>query len=153
MSEETLERPCYRFDEFVVDVPDRQLWKGDTRIDLNARYFDALVLLIRERGQLVEKDRFFDQVWSDVVVSDSALTQCIKEIRKQLGDNASNPRYIQTVPRHGYRFIGAAGSRGYSAGCSMGLGLPPQMRPWGPFRRCSCFSASTCWWGSPAASA
>jgi hypothetical protein len=65
------------------------------------------VLLVRERGQLVEKDRFFDEVWSDVVVSDSALTQCIKEIRKQLGDDASNPRYIQTVPGHGYRFIGA----------------------------------------------
>ena len=108
VSEEKLEAPRYRFDEFVLDVPDRQLWRSGTRIDLNARYLDALVLLVRERGQLVEKDRFFDEVWSDVVVSDSALTQCIKEIRKQLGDDASNPRYIQTVPRHGYRFIGAA---------------------------------------------
>jgi hypothetical protein len=54
----------------------------------------------------VHKSRFFSEVWSDVVVSDSALTQCIKEIRKQLGDDASNPRFIQTVPRSGYRFIG-----------------------------------------------
>ncbi len=108
MSEEKREAPRYRFDEFVLDVPDRQLWRSGTRIDLNARYLDALVLLVRERGRLVEKDRFFDEVWSDVVVSDSALTQCIKEIRKQLGDDASNPRYIQTVPSHGYRFIAAA---------------------------------------------
>ena len=107
MIEEPPEAPRYRFDEFVLDVADRQLWRGDTRVDLSARYFDALVLLVRERGQLVEKNRFFDEVWSDVVVSESALTQCIKEIRKQLGDDASNPRYIQTVPRHGYRFIGA----------------------------------------------
>lgn len=105
-SDDSLEAPQYRFDEFVLDVADRQLWRGDTRIDLNARYFDALVLLVRERGRLVEKDRFFEEVWSDVVVSDSALTQCIKEIRKQLDDDASNPRYIQTVPGHGYRFVG-----------------------------------------------
>ena len=107
-SEEKPEAPRYHFGEFVLDVPDRQLWRSGTRIDLNARYLDALVLLVQARGQLVEKDRFFDVVWTDVVVSDSALTQCIKEIRKQLGDDASNPRYIQTVPRHGYRFIGAA---------------------------------------------
>ena len=108
VSEEKRETTRYRFGEFVLDVRDRQLWRGDTRIDLSARYLDALVLLVRERGQLVEKERFFDEVWNDVVVSDSALTQCIKEIRKHLGDDASNPRYIQTVPRHGYRFIGDA---------------------------------------------
>ena len=96
----------YRFDDFVLDPTDRLLWHGDDRVDLNARYFDALVLLVREHGRLVEKDRFFDEVWGDVVVSDSALTQCVKEVRKQLGDDASNPRYVETVPRYGYRFIG-----------------------------------------------
>lgn len=96
----------YRFDDFLLDVADRQLWRGGTRVDLNARYFDALELLVRRHGQLVEKDQLFSDVWGDVVVSDSALTQCIKEIRKSLGDNASNPRYVETVPRYGYRFIG-----------------------------------------------
>src|SRR5690606_9184968 len=96
----------YRFDDFLLDVSNRQLWRGGTPIDLNARYFDALVLLVREHGQLVEKDRFFAEVWDDVVVSDGALTQCIKDVRRQLGDDAANPRYVQTVPRHGYRFIG-----------------------------------------------
>src|SRR5690606_8847336 len=96
----------YRFDGFLLDAANRQLWRGETRLDLNARYFDALVLLVREHGRLVEKDRFFAEVWDDVVVSDSALTQCIKDVRKQLGDDAANPRYIETVPRYGYRFIG-----------------------------------------------
>jgi DNA-binding winged helix-turn-helix (wHTH) protein len=96
----------YRFDDFILDVPNRLLRRGDARIDLNARYFDALVLLVREHGRLVEKDRFFAEVWGDVVVSDSALTQCIKDVRKQLGDDAAHPRYIETVPRYGYRFIG-----------------------------------------------
>ncbi len=95
----------FRFGEFLLDTSDRQLWKGDVRVSLNTRYLDTLALLVREQGQLVEKERFFNEVWDDVVVSDSALTQCIKEIRKQLSDDASIPRYIQTVPRHGYRFI------------------------------------------------
>lgn len=97
--------PTYRFDDFRLDVANRQLWRGDERLDLSARYFDALVLLVREHGQLVEKDRFFEEVWEDVVVSDSALTQCIKDIRKTLGDNAARPQYIKTVPGYGYRFI------------------------------------------------
>ncbi|MBO6576287.1 MAG: winged helix-turn-helix domain-containing protein [Rhodothermales bacterium] len=96
----------YRFGPFVLDVADRQLWRGNDRIELNARYLDALTLLVREADQLVEKDRFFDEVWHDVVVSDSALAQAIKEIRKELDDDASNPTWIQTVPRHGYRFVG-----------------------------------------------
>ncbi len=95
-----------RFDDFSLDVPGRQLWKGTQPVDLNGKYFDALVLLLQEHGQLVTKDRFFGKVWADVIVSDSALTQCIKEIRKQLGDDAANPRYVQTVPRYGYRFVG-----------------------------------------------
>ena len=96
----------YRFDDFLLDVPNRQLWRGGARVDLNARYFDALTLLVREHGQLVGKDRFFAEVWGDVVVTDAALTQCIKDIRKLLGDAAASPRYVQTVPRYGYRFIG-----------------------------------------------
>lgn len=97
--------PIYRFGDFTLDVTNRALLHEEERLDLNARYFDALVLLVREHGRLVEKDRFFEEVWDDVVVSDSALTQCIKEIRRLLGDDAANPRFIQTVPRHGYRFI------------------------------------------------
>lgn len=108
----------YRFGDFTLDVPNRTLRLEGERLDLNARYFDALVLLVREQGRLVEKDRFFEEVWDDVVVSDSALTQCIKEIRRQLGDDATNPRFIQTVPRHGYRFIAEVSVRDRSAGIS-----------------------------------
>ncbi len=95
----------YRFEGYSLDIENRQLWRGNTRLDLNARYFDALVLLVKEHGKLVEKDRFFEQVWGDVVVSDAALTQCIKEVRRLLCDDASAPRFIATVPRFGYRFI------------------------------------------------
>lgn len=101
----TLNAKHFRFDDFRLDAAGRQLWRGAQQVELNGRYFDALVLLLREHGQLVSKDRFFEEVWAGVIVSDSALTQCIKEIRKQLGDDAANPCYVQTVPRYGYRFV------------------------------------------------
>ncbi len=97
----------FLFGDFRLDVDERRLLRGTEPVDLNGRYFDALVLLVSEPGQLISKERFFDEVWSGVIVSDSALTQCIKEIRKQLGDDATNPRYLQTVPRYGYRFVAA----------------------------------------------
>jgi DNA-binding winged helix-turn-helix (wHTH) protein len=96
----------FRFEEFVVDPGERQLWKGDQPVELNGRYFDALTLLVGDAGKLVSKDRFLDEVWRGVPVTDEALTQCIKTLRRQLGDDAANPRFIETVPKHGYRFIG-----------------------------------------------
>jgi hypothetical protein len=77
---------------------------------LNARYFDALALLVGEQGRLVSKDRFMDEVWRGIPVTDEALTQCIRMLRKQLGDDAARPRFIETVPKHGYRFIAPVGS-------------------------------------------
>src|SRR4051812_23781254 len=93
------------FEQFVLDPDDRQLKRGGDPVELNGRYFDALALLIREQGKLVSKDRFLDEVWRGVPVTDEALTQCVKTLRRQLGDDAARPRFIETVPKHGYRFI------------------------------------------------
>ena len=98
----------YRFDDFHLDAGNRQLSRGGEPVALNSKYFDVLLLLVSRGGQLVEKHRIFEEVWDGVYVTDSALTQCIKDIRRQLGDDASSPRYIKTVPKHGYVFIGNA---------------------------------------------
>ena len=95
----------FRFDRFTLDPGDRQLRRDDSPVELNARYLDALALLVREAGKLVSKDRFLDEVWRGVPVTDEALTQCIKTLRSRLGDDAARPRFIETVPKHGYRFI------------------------------------------------
>jgi DNA-binding winged helix-turn-helix (wHTH) protein len=95
----------FRFDRFVLDPGDRQLRSGGEPVELNARYLDALTLLVSEAGRLVSKERFNDEVWRGVPVTDEALTQCIKTLRRQLGDEAGRPRFIETVPKHGYRFI------------------------------------------------
>ena len=81
-----------RFDDFLLDPGERQLWRGDERVELNARYLDALVLLVREQGKLVSKDRFLDEVWHGIAVTEEALTQCIRTLRRQLGDTAAMKR-------------------------------------------------------------
>jgi DNA-binding winged helix-turn-helix (wHTH) protein len=69
------------------------------------RYFDLLVFLIERRSEAVHRRDIFDRIWSDVVVSDSALSQAIRTIRRVLGDDSREPRFVRTVSRHGYRFV------------------------------------------------
>lgn len=105
----------FRFDAFHLDPANRRLTRADEPVELNARYLDALMLLVRESGQLVSKDRFMDEVWHGIPVTDEALTQCIRTLRRQLGDDAVSPRFIETVPKHGYRFIAAVETVGDAA--------------------------------------
>lgn len=95
----------FRFGSFTLDVDSRLLRCDGVVVDVTSRYFDALVLLVREAGGLVVKDRFMDEVWRGVPVTDEALTQCIRTLRRTLGDDAVRPRFIETVPKHGYRFV------------------------------------------------
>lgn len=95
----------YRFEDFVLDPADRRLSRDGVTVELNGRYFDALALLVREHDRLVTKDRFMAEVWRGVPVTDEALTQCVRSLRRLLGDDAARPRFIETAPRHGYRFI------------------------------------------------
>lgn len=97
----------FRFDCFILDAGNRRLERDGAPVDLNSRYLDALALLVSEQGRLVGKHRFLGEVWRGVPVTDEALTQCIKTLRRQLGDDAARPRFIETVPKHGYRFIAA----------------------------------------------
>jgi hypothetical protein len=68
--------------------------------------------MVRDAGALVTKDRFLGDVWRGVPVTDEALTQCVKSLRRALGDDAANPRFIETVPKHGYRFIAPVAAGG-----------------------------------------
>jgi len=125
----------YGFDGFRLDPADRRLTREGVRVELNARYLDALALLVREQGRLVSKDRFLEEVWRGVPVTDEALTQCIKTLRRQLGDDAANPRFIETVPKHGYRFIAAVATSapGLEADSGQASAAPPSARPAGPW--------------------
>ncbi|HEX5045743.1 MAG TPA: winged helix-turn-helix domain-containing protein [Gammaproteobacteria bacterium] len=97
----------YQFEGFSLDPVERRLFAGEATVELNSRYFDALLLLLRHPGTLLSKERFLAEVWQGIPVTDAVLTQCIKTLRRQLGDSATQPHLIETVPKHGYRFIAA----------------------------------------------
>lgn len=96
----------YEFDNFRLDVPNRELLRDGTHVALPAKAFDMLVVLIENGGRLVGKDDLFGRVWPDQIVEESNLTVQVSAIRKALGERKENPHYIATVPGHGYRFTG-----------------------------------------------
>ena len=95
----------YRFGDFVLSIRQRQLLRNGHVLPLIPRYFDLLVLLIERRQTAVSRNEIFERVWSDVVVSDGALSQAIRTLRRALGDDSREPRFIRTVSRHGYSFV------------------------------------------------
>ncbi len=97
----------YSFDEFTLDVAGRKLLQAGVATPLPSRAFDALVYLIEHRERLVQKNELIDAVWANVVVTDDSLTHAISVLRRVLADERARPKFIETVPRRGYRFIGA----------------------------------------------
>lgn len=97
--------PRYRFSDFILSPRRRLLVRGTRELPLIPRYFDLLVFLVERRHQAVHRREIFDRVWGDVIVSDSALSQAIRTLRRTLEDDSREPRFIRTVSRHGYRFV------------------------------------------------
>ena len=95
----------YHFDDVVVDCEKFRIQKGDQTRTLSPRSFDLLVYLIEHRNRVVEKQELFERIWKESFVTDNALTRAVKDIRRAIGDDADAPRYVETVPKRGYRFI------------------------------------------------
>lgn len=91
----------YRFGNYLLDVDERRLLRENEDIRLRSKLFDTLRVLVENAGKLVRKDAFMDSVWPDSVVEDNNLDYCISQLRKLLHP----AKYIETVPRHGYRFV------------------------------------------------
>jgi DNA-binding winged helix-turn-helix (wHTH) protein len=95
-----------RFGPYRLNLGTEQLWRGTLEVSLTPKALAVLRVLVAQPGQVVTKEEFFQSVWSETVVSDDALAACIQELRRALRDDARNPRYIETMHRRGYRFIG-----------------------------------------------
>lgn len=99
--------PSIRFGPFTADPAGYRLLKGDTPIPLSPKALDLLLLFADRPGLLLTKDDILKALWPDVAVTDNALTQVVSELRQALGDDPGRPRYVETVPRRGYRFVAA----------------------------------------------
>lgn len=95
----------YSFGEFLLSPSRRLLLRKGREIPLVPRYLDLLLMLIRRRDRAISRGEILEVVWDDVVVSDGALSQAVRTLRRALGDDPRNARYIRTVSRHGYQFV------------------------------------------------
>jgi len=95
----------FRIGEWAVEPASNRLVGPDTDAQINTRSMDVLLCLADNAGRVVTRQDFSDTVWRDTVVTDDALTWSISELRRKLGDSAQDPRYIETIPKRGYRLI------------------------------------------------
>jgi DNA-binding winged helix-turn-helix (wHTH) protein len=107
MSLATRSREVFRFGTFEVDTRAGELRKQGVRIKLQEQPFRVLTILLQQPGGLVTRDELRSQIWpADTFVDfDNSLNTAINKLREALGDSANSPRFIETLPRRGYRFI------------------------------------------------
>jgi DNA-binding winged helix-turn-helix (wHTH) protein/tetratricopeptide (TPR) repeat protein len=97
----------YRFGPFHLDVAERELRRDGEVVALTAKTFDLLLILVQGAGRTFTKSELLESLWPGNVVEESNLSQTIFLLRKVLAENADAAEYIRTVPRRGYKFIGA----------------------------------------------
>jgi DNA-binding winged helix-turn-helix (wHTH) protein len=97
----------FRFGTFEADLENRQLFRNGISVGLTGQPFEVLALLLEHAGQLVTRKQLRARLWpaGTVVEFDHSIGAAITKLREVLDDEAQNPRFIATVPRHGYRFI------------------------------------------------
>jgi TolB-like protein/DNA-binding winged helix-turn-helix (wHTH) protein/Tfp pilus assembly protein PilF len=100
--------PSIRFDVFELRPDSNELFKGGSKIKLKPQAARVLGILARRAGEAVPREEIRKALWgTDTFVDyDASLNSCITQLRSALGDDPETPRYIETVPRHGYRFVG-----------------------------------------------
>ena len=97
----------YLFEDYVLDTDRRELRRGADVIGVAPQVFDLLVFLIRNRDRFVGKDELIAAVWEGRIITDSALTTRLYVTRSAIGDTGDGQRLIKTLPRKGFRFVGA----------------------------------------------
>ena len=95
----------YEFDEFRVDPHQQRLMRGDEHVAVTPKVLEMLTAFLERPGELLPKEELMDRLWPDSFVEESNLAQNVAVLRKALGDNSKNPRYIVTIPGRGYRFV------------------------------------------------
>ena len=109
MPEET--RTIYSFDVFIVDLNRRVLLRDGQPVQLTSKAFDLLLALVESQGRELGKEELMQRVWANQIVEDANLTVTMANLRKALGEKASDHRFIVTIPGRGYRFVAELANR------------------------------------------
>jgi DNA-binding winged helix-turn-helix (wHTH) protein len=106
-------RAAIRFDDFELDLHSGELRKSGVKIKLQAQPFQILQALLERPGEVVTRDELQKRIWPSETFVDfeQGLNNAVQRIRQALGDMAETPRFVETLPRKGYRFIGAVESK------------------------------------------
>src|SRR2546423_11049047 len=101
-----------RFESFELDTRSRELRKGSNRIRLQEQPFEILRLMLEHPGDVVTREELARRLWPDGTFVDfeHSLNAAVKRLRAALGDDADNPRFVETLPRRGYRFVAPVAS-------------------------------------------
>src|SRR5437870_4509621 len=97
-------RLIYEFEHFQLDPTERLLLRDGRPVPLAPKVFDTLVALIENAGRLVEKEALISRLWPDTFVEEATLARNISDLRKVLGESTEGQKFIETVPKSGYRF-------------------------------------------------
>jgi DNA-binding winged helix-turn-helix (wHTH) protein/Tol biopolymer transport system component len=116
---------CYEFGPFRLDAEERLLARDGAVIPLTPKAFDLLLVLIAQPGHLLAKEELMQALWPDAIVEETNLAWNISHVRKALGEGENGERYIETVPRRGYRFVGEVREIGHTNGQPSERRKPP----------------------------
>ncbi|HZJ45273.1 MAG TPA: winged helix-turn-helix domain-containing protein [Pyrinomonadaceae bacterium] len=105
-------RHIYEFGPFRLIPSERQLWRDKAAVSLKPKVFDLLVVLVENSGRLIEKEELMKRIWPDSFVEEANLSVTVSALRRALGEGPEDNRFVETVPRHGYRFV--ANVKGFS---------------------------------------
>src|SRR5215212_3944597 len=100
-----IESKVYEFDGFRLEVAQRRLLYEGQPVPLKPKILDLLLYLVQRHGQLVVKDDLMSEIWPDAVVEENNITVSMSILRKTLSVNGLDRKFIETVPRRGYRFV------------------------------------------------
>ena len=108
------------FEPFALDIANQCLWHNGAQIALQPKPFAVLRYLVENPGRLITHDELLDKLWPETYVQPQVLRTYMLELRKVLGDDATQPRYIQTLPKRGYRFLACVTERSQSSAAGNG---------------------------------
>jgi DNA-binding winged helix-turn-helix (wHTH) protein len=98
-------KQLYEFGQFRLDPQERLLLRDGEPIPLTPKAFDMLLVLVENGGRLLEKEELMRRLWPDSFVEEGNLAQNVSMLRRALGESPEGQKFIETVPRRGYRFI------------------------------------------------